>query len=209
MMTRLLARLLLLLSLLLAGAAIFPQLRAYDADGLRALLLDTGCTAPCFLGIRPQVTTQNEAIAILEAHPWVKKVLYTAGGHTRGAITWDWNGTQPDWLAADRTGLIQTQGGVVQNNSVQTGLKLGDIWLSFGQPEQTLIYRIYYPTSIHQFSFYESSAIQFRGVPACPLSTAEFWNAPQAVSLPVFQAAYMIEVEDYNWLELNRRFCQP
>src|SRR4051794_14630074 len=33
-----------------------------------------GCPMPCWQGIRPGVTTGEEAIAILQAHPWTRRV---------------------------------------------------------------------------------------------------------------------------------------
>jgi hypothetical protein len=47
----------------------------YDDSELRAFLLPPeGCAAPCFMGIRPGVTTGDEAIAILERTGWIAQM---------------------------------------------------------------------------------------------------------------------------------------
>ncbi len=65
----------LLFTLLFAACIGIIRAQPYDDSELRAFLTPpSGCAMPCFMGIRPGVTTADEAIAILEAHEWVSNV---------------------------------------------------------------------------------------------------------------------------------------
>ena len=56
-----------LLGLLFAAAAVI-RAQPYDDSELRAFLTPPeGCPAPCFMGIRPGVTTREEALTIFMA----------------------------------------------------------------------------------------------------------------------------------------------
>jgi hypothetical protein len=59
-------RLSLPLILLFTAALAVIRAQPYDDHELRELLLPAGCPAPCFMGIRPGVTTVEEAVKILE-----------------------------------------------------------------------------------------------------------------------------------------------
>ncbi len=59
------------MALLLSGLFLLPVLliraQPYDDGGLRAFLTPPeDCPAPCFMGIRPGVTTTEEALEILK-----------------------------------------------------------------------------------------------------------------------------------------------
>jgi hypothetical protein len=109
---------------------------AYDSvyfDGLRAFLLPTNdCTAPCFLGIRPGVTTQDEAVTLLRASSWAQDIEVH-----RDSIEWRWN----DYLAPYVTPQgIQPQAwiddsGRVQRIVVISKVAFGDIWMLMGKPD--------------------------------------------------------------------------
>ena len=57
------------LTLLFCAAIVVVRAQPFDDGGLRDQLLSPTCTVPCFLGIRPGVTTREEAILLLRAHP--------------------------------------------------------------------------------------------------------------------------------------------
>jgi hypothetical protein len=64
-----------LLTLLFAACIGIIRAQPYDNSDLSAFLTPPeGCPMPCFMGIRPGVTTVEEAIAILEAHEWIDTV---------------------------------------------------------------------------------------------------------------------------------------
>ncbi|MEZ4672408.1 MAG: hypothetical protein R3E39_31270 [Anaerolineae bacterium] len=80
----------------------------YDDHELRDLLLPPGCPAPCFMGIRPGVTTMDEAAKILEQHDWVSRITRRTSD-----ISWEWNGGQIPLLRESRGGMMT----IVQSDS--------------------------------------------------------------------------------------------
>ena len=84
---------------LIFTAALLIRAQPYDDHELRQLLLPEGCPAPCFMDIRPGVTTVKEAILILEASGWVKDIHLTKAtsvtdGETFISVRWIWNEKQ-------------------------------------------------------------------------------------------------------------------
>ena len=102
------------LPLLLAlTAALIGVVRSEPADdtALYKLVVPT-CDAPCWQGIKTDVTTRQQATAILEASPWVAQVYQTPV-----AITWRWSGQQPPQIDGTKDGLLQIAGSVVTPDS--------------------------------------------------------------------------------------------
>lgn len=120
--------------------AVLILLRAQPVDDheLRDLLLPKGCPAPCFAGIRPGITTVEEAVRILEGHDWVSKVTRTAGG-----ISWEWNGGQAALLGDSRGGMITVMQdeqpgypkGTVRTLGVFTTIPFGTLRLLLGDDQ--------------------------------------------------------------------------
>jgi hypothetical protein len=69
--TRLFFKLALIVALIFAAFIAAIRAQPYDDSELRAFLTPEGCPAPCFMGIRPGVTTMEESLVILEGHEWV------------------------------------------------------------------------------------------------------------------------------------------
>jgi len=65
-----------------------------------------GCAAPCFIGIRLNETVAEDAVAHLEAHPWVGEVELDT---TRGYIRWNWGPASPRYLNHFRENQIVLQ----------------------------------------------------------------------------------------------------
>jgi len=95
-MLRFYLRLIFIPVLIFTLVLILIRARPYDDHGLRKLLLPEGCPSPCFMGIRPGVTTGEEAIRILKMSGWVTQVTQDLN-----VISWTWNGKQPHYLAHD------------------------------------------------------------------------------------------------------------
>ncbi len=68
------ARLLVSVFMIMLIIVVLMRAVLYDDGGLPDLLFPSECEMPCFLGIRPGVTTRDEAIAILESHEWIGEV---------------------------------------------------------------------------------------------------------------------------------------
>jgi hypothetical protein len=138
-MTRRLFHLVLPMTTVFTLAAALIGARAYD-DSLRALLLDADCPAPCFLGVRPGVTTAEAIITSLQHHPWIQQVKVRDYNNYSGWITWDWSAAAPDWVT-DEPHYILIEQNLVSSMTVPTTARFGDLWLIFGQPDWSTQYR--------------------------------------------------------------------
>ncbi len=92
-MTRFYAKMMLALLILFFAAAAVIRAQPYDDSELRAFLTPPeGCPAPCFMGIRPGVTTVEEAITILENSAQISKIEKTEFNDQGYAyLTINWN----------------------------------------------------------------------------------------------------------------------
>ena len=70
----------------------------YDNLQQRQLLFPDGCPAPCFMGIRPGVTSVDEAIQILQSSGWTADIQIQP---TSRWIIVRWNEQAPAWLLPD------------------------------------------------------------------------------------------------------------
>jgi hypothetical protein len=112
----------------------------HDDHELRDLLLPEGCPAPCFLGIRPGVTTADEAVKLLEKSGWADHFQYVLYGTQ---LRLKWNNRSPSWLTNDGAyggPVIWIQHGLVSEFRVDTNLSLGAIQLILGTSPLQKIY---------------------------------------------------------------------
>jgi hypothetical protein len=113
-----------------------PRTRPYDDSALRAFLMLPNCPLPCFMGIRPGVTTVDEAITILQNHDWVKNVLLEEGSFDPVYVTWEWSGVQPAFIndQSGTQGLLGRTGGLVFYFHITTTAAMAEIWWLFQHP---------------------------------------------------------------------------
>ena len=121
----------------------------YEDHQLRQLLLE-GCPAPCFMGIRPGVTSQEEAEKVLNESKWVEKITFVSSTY----ISWTWSGQQPDWINQAFDGSLSLYNDRVIDVQFGTLLRFGNILLGMGangllqqteyQPRRYALYSISY-----------------------------------------------------------------
>ncbi len=139
----------------------------YDDRDLRAFLAPSAdCLAPCFMGIRPGVTTIEEAMLILQGSPWVSDRIESRE-FSRIIIVWE--GSESSLIDTASSGRLSFSGGVIQNINIRTHITLGDLWAGLGQVDwatQTpasinrppgLAYRVGYHQTQPLFSFFVPS----------------------------------------------------
>ncbi|MEO8393951.1 MAG: hypothetical protein ABI700_13250 [Chloroflexota bacterium] len=160
---------------------------------LRAFFAPPDCAAPCFLGIRPGVTTVDQALALLQASSWVRGINTAesespAHAQTNTNIYWGWTGQQPDFvfdLAAFTLPYMHIRNGIVQYIRLVTRIPYGDAWLSLGVPSTgTLTVRN--PNSanfvyLHSAGYFGGKLV-FDTEVTCPVTPAAFWNASVSIS---------------------------
>jgi hypothetical protein len=143
-MLRFYLRVVFLSSVVFTAALVVFRVRPYDDPDLRQLVSLEGCDPMCFMGIRPGLTTAQEAEALLKVHPWVDAVTYV--GTT--AITWRWSGHQPAWIDTTTGGVLLIFNNQVLTIQLNSLIPFGRILLGLGK------------RAVLQQSRYESSYIQ-------------------------------------------------
>lgn len=164
----------------------------YDDHELRQLLLPDDCPAPCFMGIRPGITTKDEAMKLLAASGWVEMSDSTSLiENDNFPLTLKWNGKQARFLNAEEgfgLGIIFQRVSpktVVQISfNLNNNVTIGDIYLLLGKPSmyaQTSMFlpqQGYIMSITHQFV---PQGIETRTIASCPLSFASYWHQPTAI----------------------------
>jgi hypothetical protein len=137
------------------------------------------CTAPCWGGIRPGVTTVSEATDLLRQHDWVAEVEFTAttppGG---GTLVWHWKPAAAPIVDRTRPGTAGILRGRVSWMQIPTTLALGDMWLARGTPA-TAVTLASMPSHnrVHHYVMYHEQSVQWRSIIGCPWRTQTFWRA--------------------------------
>jgi hypothetical protein len=188
-MIRLLLCLAVLCLALTASVLAVVRAQPYDDQPLREALFTPDCAPPCFIGIRPGVTTRNEALAILQAHPWIATVEPLLG--ERG-LTWTWSGQQPSALRGGHTeNSILLGDGIVRRIDLLTGENLADYLIVMGKPDQwevsswssgspaTNIFRDY----LLQVVTYDAYQMEVSALGLCPLGLRDRWALSTHISL--------------------------
>jgi len=161
--------------LMLTVGAIVAQPR--DAEIRAFFAAPEGCDAPCFLGIRPGVTTQNETLAILNAHPWVLIIKSNPDN-----LWWAWNNAPFTFASRLNSsyyvGRIDFRDGVVEQIYLPTAILFGDFLTLFGTPDEIITTPRYSPSTffIVQNSVYFDEGFEIETAARCPLKTrGDMW----------------------------------
>jgi hypothetical protein len=142
-------RLALRLSLLFMLPILIIRAQAYNDHGLRSLLASPAdCESPCFLGVQPAITTQEEAIQRFKA---VEHINYVVGPFRDAHTTILWRDTQNPY-----SGSLRIEDNIVTEITIQ-GFRLQDVWLLLGEPNQgTMHYENIYLEQNDYFRFAQS-----------------------------------------------------
>lgn len=142
----------LLLTALLALPILVIRAQPYEDRALHALMSEN-CRMPCFMGIRPGVSTMQEAVYALEAHDWttmrvielpsqVQAAVFYDAGVPRTLISWRWSPELPAWIDTSQRGALMLEDRGVRDMRVSTHLRLGEIVLAFGEPDEAYFSRL-------------------------------------------------------------------
>jgi hypothetical protein len=129
-------------SLLSAFCIALIRAQPYDDSELRAFLTPPeGCPAPCFMGIRPGVTTWDEAQAILHSNSQVGEVNPGIFSPTYQEATFSWGEEERFLLDGNPVvrvfyGNIVAHDGIVHWLSIPTSIQVYEVLLWFGKPDQ-------------------------------------------------------------------------
>ncbi|MCB9455350.1 MAG: hypothetical protein H6671_05125 [Anaerolineaceae bacterium] len=178
-MFRILAGGTLLLSFVFAVLGIAIVSGPPDTEAPGALLPSADCPAPCLLGLRPGVTTAEEAAAILANHPWIRESSPPITGS--GTLRWAWNGQQPPLFGrGGGYGEVEIRDGMVYLIRILTPTPFAEFWLLLGAPEKGTIgrSRVMPDTFQTHRAIYPAYGLELKTVILQDGDMKNFWEAP-------------------------------
>ncbi len=134
-------RIVLLPLLTFTAALLLIHSQPYDDRDLRELLLPEGCPAPCFMGIRPGVTTRDEVIQAAKAN----QQFITQSSHLEEEeyyvpLFLIWSKNEPRFVngASQLTIAFQNTKPIQVNQILfrPYEVRLGDFYLALGKPSR-------------------------------------------------------------------------
>ncbi len=181
--TRLVLKLVTALTLAFSACIGLIRAQPYDDAELRAFFAPPdGCPIPCFIGVRPGVTTVEEAMAILEAHEWIAGINRYEATDGRGvtSLTAPWSGTQPEFIDSSEELWLGIEDNTVQGVFIPTRIPLARIWLLFGVPQysgvsENAIPETSLPSAGYGAAYFEVDSV-FLSSAFCPIES--IWKLP-------------------------------
>ncbi|MBC6935479.1 MAG: hypothetical protein DWB42_06530 [Chloroflexi bacterium] len=161
----------------LTAAILLIRARPFQAETIRAFLqAPPGCPAPCWQGIRPDVTDLDTARRLLRANPWVENLDERFHlGNSSGWLTWRWSGAQPPLNARSGYDSLGVSFNTVKSISIQTRIRFGELWLALGPPDWWK--RTLDEDTLHLESAWLGESFLARLELPCRVHSAELWSA--------------------------------
>lgn len=195
-------RLAVLLTAVFGAAVGLVRARPYDDPLLRAFLTPPeGCTAPCFLGVQPGVTSLDEAVTILEANRWIADVEPSARFYDL-----HWSGAQPDFIDADSLNYFMGDSRVVGQIRLRTRLRLGDVYSLLGVPDAGYWLMSGSGSGVFHARIYSQLGVEVSGYIPCPNRRRDLWFMPVEVRVHK-PSAQLMENLDFQLLKQLRGIC--
>ncbi len=181
-----------------------------DDHELRALLMPEDCEMPCFMGIRPGVTTVDEALKLLRENQWVDAESVRDDS---GVIRWVWSKEAPTLL--DRRAYTHQEylvfyDNVIETMVIATRVKLGEFWLLRGKPSVygvvTLPNPLDSPRTKEIFGLYDDRRFTVWGYVECPYFI-NFWNTEIRIELSQLSDTRIRTSDPLGWpIDYSSRF---
>ncbi len=133
-MSRLYLRLILMSIALLTVVLVLVRAQPYADAERQQLLHSADCSAPCFMGIRPDMPVDG-ALTLLKSHPWVDHIDNRTVQNSGGYIYWYWKPDAPAWIDTARRGTLWVNNRRVSQFWVDTRYGLGEWIIQLGAPD--------------------------------------------------------------------------
>ncbi len=174
------------------------------------LTAPANCAAPCFMGIKPGVTSVGATMNILRAHTWVRDIRVDAYGENAASafgyaeINWDWSGQHPALIDATQPGRISflwdresqnnlgsINAATIETITIQTTIHMDRARLWYGTPDSGQVserpnQQIAYASGYHFSS--PPGMIQLSAQLPCPADWLSYWNARAKIEMTVYLA---------------------
>jgi len=215
------------LALLTLFALLVGLIRAQpqDTTAWRTFLLPPeDCPMPCWQGIRPSMTTVEETITVLQAHPWTRQIItsYYNAATRQGSLVWAFNAPHPDGQIAPYQAEFRVIHDVVSNITVTTDIPASAIWFLFGVPSMErwaiLSQRALNSRRIDHFAHYINLGFSIYVPMTCPVRLANAWMGQTVIqygppinrqSVNTFVQASHFGKYDPGWLLRHQTVCLP
>lgn len=171
-MTGKLLKIALLLTALLTVPVLLIRAQPYDDSDLRELLTPPAdCAAPCFMGIKPGVTTFTQAVDKLErqGHYILRlnaPTYETLNGELFERITWRWNDSHP-LLSSDGFNMIFAHEGIVRHVEINTAIPAIGMWWLYDKPYSMMRTGAGQMIEHYQFTYPQHGLLVIAGVHGC------------------------------------------
>jgi hypothetical protein len=184
-MTRLYLKAALLFWMGITLMTLFVLARPSEQDsGLRALVMPDGCPMPCFMGIRPGVTTAEEATQILKDSGWVSNLATPPQAASRvvNELIWQWNTSFPYLPEAilPYGNFVIFRDDIVDTILAGTSLSLADYNHLWDKPDHYLVEVLPQAALLYAYEYPEQQ-VRVMGLMACPYFPSVWWNATNIV----------------------------
>jgi hypothetical protein len=182
-LTRILIIAIILTTLVFTTAIVLMRLPPYQDGGLHDFLTPPAdCAAPCWLGVRPGVSTLSGSSQILGRSAWIK----TLRSVSPATALLDFSKSIP---AVGRGTLNLWEGGagiVTQISLFDTGLSYSDIQLALGMPQRLFLNRTVQYGTNHLIAVYThyNLAVITHFYP-CRLDQRSFWKAAENLTVTI------------------------
>ncbi len=135
-------------ALSLSGLLLLPilllHIQRFDDPALRGLLrAPEGCAAPCFMAIRPGVTSEEEALRLLADHRWVGQMTNQPPVSYQIAQvpinlnpSWFWSAARPAGIDGQSQGVLGIRNARVDYFEIGTLFRYGELRLLLGEPDE-------------------------------------------------------------------------
>ena len=190
--------------LLLVFVVLLVHGQSSSGSDVGALLMPpTGCSAPCFLGIKLGQATLTSGLDQLRASRWIQSISPVSSEPNSPAPTGLYDVEFVPTVAPVRTAQVrfmtEADTGIIESILLMhTGIPLSDIVLAFGQPTPLLLDDRLHLGLVTYVAFYPQYQMYVQVVlPVCPSGGDPFWNEQHNVLIGVESAQQYAQQRSY------------
>jgi hypothetical protein len=186
---RLALKLFVLLGGLFVGLIALIRVFPYQRNAVQQFLSPPpDCVMPCWMGIRPGVTTDAEAAAILSAHEWGGEIVTTFFNREEGdgILAWVPSHSRLPENRRYQTVRIHVRNHIVRSITLPPGIPFDEIWFVYGKPTsgRWTVARPLHGSGLQlQQGLAYDSGVHVMNYIDCPFTRQQFWAAPSNIQL--------------------------
>ena len=143
-----------------------------------SLLQSNNCTSACLLGLSPGETRLDDAIAHLQAHPWVRAIVVSSELQRSGTgyFFLQWTGAQPDVINDHLVASVWIEDRLVKLIRLPLATALGSLARHYAPLESAEFVRLSQASSMAEVPLWPDSVA--RVTVRCPTRRSQIWWEP-------------------------------